>query len=77
MIISNLHSGSLRSLFIGGQGPYYYPGYMSTCLHVITKGKNAWNYLNFNVAKLINTKITVIIQNRTMTLGSGQPFNSK
>ncbi|MEY4590582.1 MAG: hypothetical protein RL497_2658 [Pseudomonadota bacterium] len=32
---------------------------------------------NLSVAKPNNTKITVIIQNRTITFGSGQPFNSK
>ena len=34
-------------------------------------------YLSFNVAKPISTKITVIIQKRTITRGSGQPFSSK
>ena len=31
----------------------------------------------FNVAKPINTSTTLMIQNRTITRGSGQPFNSK
>ena len=35
------------------------------------------SYRNFNVARPKRTSITVIIQNRTITLGSGQPFNSK
>ncbi|MEN9450928.1 MAG: hypothetical protein RJA83_1546 [Pseudomonadota bacterium] len=32
---------------------------------------------NFKVAKPNNTNIKVIIQNLTIILGSGQPFNSK
>ena len=35
------------------------------------------SYRSFNVARPKRTSITVIIQNRTITLGSGQPFNSK
>ena len=35
------------------------------------------SYRNFNVARPKRTSITVIIQNRTITLGSGQPFQFK
>ena len=31
----------------------------------------------FNVARLTNTRMKEIIQKRTITRGSGQPFNSK
>ncbi len=31
----------------------------------------------FNVAKPTNTRIKLMIQKRTITRGSGQPFNSK
>ena len=34
-------------------------------------------HLNFNVARLNTASTIAIIQNRTMTLGSGQPFFSK
>ena len=35
------------------------------------------NYLNFNVLMARSARAMAMIQNRTMTLGSGQPFNSK
>lgn len=35
------------------------------------------SYLNFRVDKPTNTNTRVMIQKRTITLGSGQPFNSK
>jgi hypothetical protein len=35
------------------------------------------HYRIFNIAKPINTNISEIIQNRTITRGSGQPFSSK
>jgi len=34
-------------------------------------------YLNFRVLMAISARAMAMIQNRTMTLGSGQPFNSK
>ena len=34
-------------------------------------------YLNFNVARLKTANMIAMIQNRTMTRGSGQPFFSK
>ena len=34
-------------------------------------------YRSLRVARPNNTSITVMIQKRTMTLGSGKPFNSK
>ena len=45
----------------------------SECFKILPSG----SYRNFNVARPKRTSITVIIQNRTITLGSGQPFNSK
>ncbi len=35
------------------------------------------DYLIFSVARPASTRITEMIQKRTMTRGSGQPFNSK
>ena len=35
------------------------------------------SYLNFSVDNVINAKRTEMIQKRTITLGSAQPFNSK
>jgi hypothetical protein len=35
------------------------------------------HHRTFNVARPINTSTTEMIQKRTITLGSGQPFNSK
>jgi len=36
-----------------------------------------FHHLTFNVAKPTSTSTTEMIQKRTITRGSGQPFNSK
>ena len=44
---------------------------------ISNKINEALNTGNFMIAKAINIKTNVIIQKRTIILGSAQPFNSK
>ena len=40
-------------------------------------GENLYSYRIFSVASPIKTRISEMIQKRTITRGSGQPFSSK
>jgi len=48
-----------------------------SCKEVIAPNISQHRYRTFNVANPTNTKMTVMIQKRTITFGSAQPFNSK